>query len=93
MSLNLFAKDVLSIAKRAKKFGSNKAFIGSIWRLGGNSSFRELSRGKFNEMLIKAHKQGLLHLSRADLVSAMDKYDVNSSSIKHMNTEYHFVVF
>jgi hypothetical protein len=55
-------------------------------------SFPRLSLPEFKQRLIEANSQGLLHLSRADLVSAMDPQLVAESEAPHLNATFHFVL-
>jgi hypothetical protein len=92
--LKLFAKQALVIGKHEKveRFGDHKAFIVSVWRV-----WQELEEGKagtlpfFKKRLLQAHQAGLLNLTRADLVSAMDPENLEKSSIPYANTIFHFI--
>jgi hypothetical protein len=76
----------------AREFGPNKVFIGSVWRaLAGDPELSELGEAAFKRQLVEAHRRGLLVLSRADLVAAMDPSDVAASEIIHQNATYHFI--
>ena len=76
----------------ARQFGPNKVFIGSVWRaLATDPELSELGEAAFKRQLVEAHRRGLLVLSRADLVSAMDPKDVAASEIQHQNATYHFI--
>lgn len=78
-------------AKGVKRFGE-KVFIGSVWsRLRRSEPFKSMGRDEFNHLLVHAHQQGDLRLSRADLVSAMNRSDVDDSEIAHMNATFHFL--
>lgn len=76
----------------ARQFGPNKVFISSVWRaLAADPELQQLDEAAFKRQLVEAHRRGLLVLSRADLVSAMDPVDVAASEIKHQNATYHFI--
>jgi len=76
----------------ARTFGDDKVFIGSVWeQLKRKSPFREMGREAFNRLLLHAHHAGDLRMARADLVSAMDRRDVDDSEIAHMNATFHFL--
>ena len=76
----------------ARQFGPNKVFIGSVWRaLAADPELGQIDEAAFKRLLVEAHRRGLLVLSRADLVAAMDPSDVAASEIKHQNATYHFI--
>jgi hypothetical protein len=92
-----FAAGVIrvSAAPGTKRFGHHKAFISSVYEVmrdGGKLPFA-MSLNAFKERLVAMHRAGLLQLARADLVSAMDRADVEASETHHLNAEYHFVNF
>jgi hypothetical protein len=43
------------------------------------------------ERLVEANHAGLLHLSRADLVQAMDPADVRESEASYLGAPFHFI--
>jgi hypothetical protein len=76
----------------ARQFGPNKVFIGSVWRaLAADPELAELDEAAFKRQLVEAHRRGLVILSRADLVAAMDPSEVAASEITHQNATYHFI--
>jgi len=82
VNLPSFAKKVLEVARYAPKkywFGPNKVFISKVWEIGFSN---QMSLELFKELLKQAHIQGLLYLSRADLVSAMNQEWVRESEIQ-----------
>jgi hypothetical protein len=82
-----------STGPQARTYGPNKVFIASIWEaLASSSELRELGEDGFKARLVEAHRRGLLCLSRADLVAAMDPKDVAASETRHRNATYHFIV-
>jgi hypothetical protein len=75
-----------------RRYGPNKVFIASVWEtLGSDPEFAALDQAGFKRLLLEAHRQGLLVLSRADLVAAMDPKDVTASETTHQNATYHFI--
>ncbi len=94
IDLEAFAREVQRIAKTSisGKFGEHKVFINHVWQnmqqtsLGGT-----LNLPKFKDLLTNANKQGLLTLSRADMVAAMDATDVAESEIQYLNATFHFI--
>lgn len=82
-SLVDFAKAVrerCASAPPAMRFGRYKVFIA------------ELDLGRTGvELLLEAHRSGLLRLSRADLVPAMDSALVAKSEVSYLNACFHFV--
>jgi hypothetical protein len=76
----------------ARAFGPSKVFIASVWEsLATDPELRSLGEAGFKALLVDAHRQGLLALSRADLVAAMDPRDVAASEIRHGDVTYHFI--
>lgn len=77
----------------ARPFGPNKVFIASVWEsLAADPELHSLDEAGFKALLLDAHRGGLLALSRADLVAAMDPRDVAASETRHGNATYHFIV-
>jgi len=93
--LERFASEVIDAARRCPatgRFGDNKVFISHVWRqLNGERAAAGLDLSKFKQRLVEANRDGLLHLSRADLVEAMDPTDVRESSTVYDNATFHFV--
>jgi hypothetical protein len=82
INLTHFAKKVAEVARYAPesfKFGPNKAYISKVWELGFKN---QMDLGTFKEYLKQAHIQGLLYLSRADLVKFMDQEWLRQSEIQ-----------
>src|SRR5690606_6950954 len=79
-------------APRVKRFGERKLFIGSAWEaLKDEPRVAALGIDGFKDVLVEAHRRGVLELSRADLVAAMDPADVAASETRHLNATYHFI--
>jgi hypothetical protein len=77
----------------ADRIGDNQVFIAALWRSTQEEpSFPRLSLPEFKKRLIEANTQGLLHLSRADLVSTMDPQLVADSETESSNATFHFVL-
>ena len=75
------------------RFGDRKVFIAAIRRALGATKYRSLPRAAIDELLIRAHRERLLQLARADLVAAMDPDEVRDSEITHGGiAQFHFVV-
>lgn len=75
------------------RFGDDKVFISRAWRAwqsGGQSPSLDLPA--FKQHLIEANRAGLLKLSRADLVAAMDPADVRESETHYLNAQFHFIL-
>jgi hypothetical protein len=94
-NLETFASHVIEAAREcsaAARFGENKVFISHIWRrLNADSLTAALDLEDFKRRLVEANREGLLHLSRADLVEAMNPTDVQESSTICDNATFHFV--
>lgn len=87
--LKNFASAVEKVAKQpgTKKFHDDRAFIGSIKERG----FPRSDRQTFDTKLVAAHVKGLLRLTRADLVGAMDLRDVEDSEVQYQSATFNFV--
>jgi CheY-like chemotaxis protein len=103
LNLDQFAEAVAEAAPRITneggsrgargRFGDRKLFVSALWRqLQHDPRFAGLSYDRFKEMLVAAHRQRLLSLARADLVSAMDSTEVADSLIALDGASFHFVV-
>ncbi len=92
--LQAFAQAVLASASApaVERFGENKAFISSIWqRMRRKATCKGMTMNAFKQRLVEANSKGLLRLSRADLVSAMDPELVAESETRYLNAMFHFV--
>jgi hypothetical protein len=92
--LDEFSRQVLHAANSVVdgRFGENKVFINRIWHAVQDTELaRQLDFDQFKRLLADANNQGLLSLSRADLVGAMDPQDVAQSETKYLNATFHFV--
>lgn len=96
INLPHFAKKVNEVARWAPesmKFGPNKTYICKVWELGFKN---QMDLNTFKEYLKQAHIQGLLYLSRADLVSVMNQEWLRLSEIQlvpgSLTAAAHFVL-
>lgn len=100
--LAAFARTVQRIADRTERdptadglergrFG-RKVFIAAIRRGLCGTPYGQLSRGELDALLVRANREGLLELARADLVGVMDPGEVRDSEIRHMEARFHFVI-
>jgi hypothetical protein len=81
-----------SAGSGVRRYGPEKVFIASVWEvLSGDAEIAALGEQGFKDVLAEAHRRGLVTLSRADLVAAMDPRDVAASEIRHQNATYHFI--
>jgi hypothetical protein len=94
--LAAFAATVRALAAGSPsedRFYDNKVFIAPLWRRSQREpNFPRLSLLGFKQRLIEANAKHFLHLSRADLVQAMDPRLVAESETAHLNATFHFVV-
>ena len=68
-------------------------FIAPLWRASQQEpSFPRVSLPEFKQRLVEANSHNLLHLSRADLVQAMDPQLVAESEATYLNASFHFVL-
>jgi hypothetical protein len=82
----------VSAGSGLRHYGPNKVFIASVWEaLASDAEIAALGEPGFKQLLAEAHRRGLLVLSRADLVAAMDPRDVAASETRHHNATYHFI--
>ncbi len=98
--LKTFAATVLELARgeSVERFGDRKAFICTVleaWHLADRTTCPR--RDAFATQLLAAHRAGLLVLSRADLVAAMDPELVRWSEVRVdgslTSPTFHFVEF
>jgi len=77
-----FAKKVMEVARSLpsdKRFGPNKVYIYCVWESGFRNN---MSLEEFKELLKQCSIQGLLYLSRADLVMVMNQEWLHKSEIQ-----------
>ena len=78
---------------RARGRFGRKVFIAAIRRALHRTKYAGLTCAAVDELLLRAHRAGLLELARADFVAAMDSDEVADSQIIHpAGAEFHFVV-
>lgn len=66
----------------------DRAYIGSVW---DHMRGHDLTLPEFKQRLIAAHRDGLLRITRADLVGAMDQSEVERSEARYQDATFHFV--
>jgi len=104
IDLSAFARTVRELAEHVEpdpnpdgrargRFGERKVFIAAIRRALRATDYARLSRAAIDELLLRANREDLLQLARADLVAAMDPDEVRDSEVTHpMGAHFHFVV-
>jgi hypothetical protein len=96
IDLPQFAQAVLQHANSRppqERFGPNKAFISCVWQATqADPTFPRMDLDTFKRHLTAAHHQGLLYLSRADLVQAMNPQLVAQSETHYLNGQFHFIL-
>jgi hypothetical protein len=94
--LPAFAATVRALAAKSPpqdRFHDNKVFIAALWRASQREpNLPRLTLAEFKRRLVEANAQHLLHLSRADLVQAMDPQLVADSETVYQNATFHFVL-
>jgi hypothetical protein len=93
-NLEQFVHDVRSAATHATagRWDGAKVFVNQVWRqLLAEGNGGGLDFDSFKAYLLEANRRGLLHLSRADLVSAMPPEDVRESEIPSFGDVFHFI--
>lgn len=95
--LSEFARQVEGSARAVRRtvphasFGGSKVFIAPIYEDMLKRGTTRLGRENFHKRLWEAAVAGLLRLSRADLVEAMDPKMVDASEMHVRSAAYHFV--
>lgn len=91
-SIEEFAQRVEETARHCTsgRFGGDKVFISHVWR-NLQPELRRDGTEEFKRHLAEANRMGLLSLSRADLVQAMNPDDVRESETEYLNARFHFV--
>jgi hypothetical protein len=75
------------------RFGDRKIFVSALWRVAHDDPrLTGMSFEQFKKALVVAHRERLLTMARADLVSAMDSSAVEASEIAADGAQFHFVV-
>jgi len=80
--LHTFSGEIKYLAHTAKaddKFYDNKVFISAVYKRYKHMKRSEITLEEFKKMLLEAHHQGLVELSRADMVQDMDETKVKES--------------
>jgi hypothetical protein len=94
--LPVFAGTVRALAATSApqdRFHDNKVFIAALWRASQREpNLPRLSLAEFKQRLVEANSHNLLHLSRADLVQAMDPQLVAESETVYLNATFNFVL-
>jgi hypothetical protein len=93
-SLAEFASAVRAAARSPEvaRFHDDRAFIGSVWEhMRGQQPVGDMSLADFKRTLIRAHRQRLLRITRADLVAAMDATEIARSEARYQDATFHFV--
>ncbi len=89
-----FVEGVLEAARASERgrFGDRKVFISHVWhKLHEDGAFPGMAEDEFKRRLTEANQAGLLTLSRADLVEAMNPDDVKASETRYLTGTFHFV--
>jgi hypothetical protein len=87
-----FAAAARAAAARAEGRFGKKAFVAAVWReLTKDARFAALTLDRAKQLLVAANRDGLVELTRADLVAAMDPALVAASQIDDLGSTFHFV--
>jgi hypothetical protein len=74
------------------RFHDDRAFIGSVWdHMRGRRPVGDMTLSDFKQRLIAAHRDGLVRITRADLVGVMDRSLVERSEARFLDATFHFV--
>lgn len=92
MALEAFAEHVVRLARQSEtgRYGDHLVFISHVFRKACAEGAAPTEAG-FRRQLAAAHQAGLLKLSRADLVEAMDPADVAASELALQGATFHFI--
>jgi hypothetical protein len=94
--LPVFAATVRALAANSlpqDRYHDNKVFIAALWRASQREpNFPPIPLADFKQRLVEANSHNLLHLSRADLVQAMDPQLLGDSETEYLNATFHFVL-
>jgi hypothetical protein len=94
LDLGSFSQKVKAAAQACLtgRYGGNKVFIIHVWRsLQQAPEFRRMDLNTFKQHLTEANNARLLDLSRADLIQAMDRDDVQLSEVAYLSATFHFI--
>jgi hypothetical protein len=88
-----FAERVLAAARALEtgRFGDNKVFISHVFQRLADEGAVAGDTESFKARLVSAHVNGLLSLSRADMVEMMKPEDVDASATRYSGATFHFV--
>lgn len=85
-------RKLAAASPQASRFGQHKVFISALWQQSqADPSFPRMSLDQFKQQLVEANRQGLLQLSRADLVQVMNPTLVAESETHYLGCTFHFV--
>lgn len=74
------------------RFHDNKVFIDAAHQaFAGTAAGKGVTLAEFKAKLIELNTAGKVHLSRADMVQAMDLARVARSEAAHLNATFHFI--
>jgi hypothetical protein len=74
------------------RFHEDRAFIGSVWeQMRSRGLLGPMSLDEFKVRLIAAYRDGLLRITRAELIAAMDPVEVERSEARYQDATFHFV--
>jgi hypothetical protein len=88
-STQSLAPELLDAIAAATKFGRASYIVSVYENLGG--FLRDLSWEDFCSELLELHQEGIVELSRLDLVTAADGGLVEASEIRYLTETYHLV--
>jgi hypothetical protein len=74
------------------RYGRSNVFIVSLWKQLARAGLQTLSLEQFKDWLVRANRDSLLNLARADLIDDMDPRLVAASQIENLGATFHFVV-
>ncbi|GIW85643.1 MAG: hypothetical protein KatS3mg107_1303 [Gemmataceae bacterium] len=96
IDLRQFGQAVLRHAAslpQERRFGPNKAYISCVWEATqADPTFPRMDLDTFKQYLVQANCQGILQLSRADLVNVMNTEWLSQSETHYLNAQFHFVL-
>jgi hypothetical protein len=77
-----------TVNRLAREAGARKVLIGQIWDAMGYPNRRD-----FEKSLLRAHRDGLVDLQRADVTRDLDPDDLEASHVRDpIGAEYHYIL-
>lgn len=83
-------KNLIRFAATLDTTGMNKVLISEVYKAAAAKGL-DMKLEEFKSQLIEAMKEGEVRLSRCDLPYLYSKEDLEASSTRHINAEFHYI--